>query len=301
MEFQWISLTCFREAARLKSIRKAAETLTLSPSSVHRQLIKLEEQVGSTLFERRTDGVRLTAAGEVFYRYVQKTHHELTRAMSEIDDLRGVRRGNVNVACEEGLAKDFVPAVLAAYRRRHPGVTFTVTILNMPQIVDGLTDGSFDVGVAFNPVSHVALKRRAQVTVPLGAVMLPGHRLARRSSLRLADLVGEALILADGGFNIRQMLDRQFGSSRKHLTIAMQSNSFEAMAQLVLAGVGVAIRATMGIQREVARGELVFVPISEPGFHMETIAVCTKSDRPLPMAAAILVEEMIAALGALNG
>jgi DNA-binding transcriptional LysR family regulator len=301
MEFQWISLTCFREAARLKSIRRAADMLTLSPSSVHRQVIKLEEQIGSALLERSSDGVRLTAAGEVFYRYVLKTNHDFTRALSEIDDLQGVRRGNVNVACEEGLAKDFVPAVLAAYRQRYPGVTFTVTILNMPQIVDGVTDGTFDVGVAFNPVSHVALKRRAQATVPLGAVMLPGHRLARRSTLRLADLVGESLILADGGFNIRHMLDRQFGSSRKHLTTAVQSNSFEAIAQLVLAGVGVAIRATMGIQREVSRGELVFVPISEPGFHMETIAVCTKSDRPLPMAAAILVEEMTAALGAVGG
>jgi DNA-binding transcriptional LysR family regulator len=291
-----MALRCFREAARRKSIRKAAEGLGLSPSSVHRQVIKLEEQVGSPLFERSSDGVRLTAAGEVFYRYVQRAHHDLDQVMSEIDDLRGVRRGHVRVACEEGLGKDFLPHVLTPFRKKYTGVGFTVRIMDMPGIVAGVAEGEFEVGVAFNPQTHAGIKRHGQMPVAVGAVVLPGHPLAKRKQLRLADLVGEPLIVADSGFTIRRMLDVQAGSSREHLNIVAETNSFEAITALVKSGAGVAIRTRTGIAEEIARGEVVFVPISERGFHMETIAVITRAKWPLPVAAAIFVEQLVAGL-----
>jgi DNA-binding transcriptional LysR family regulator len=301
MDFQWTALRCFREAARHKSMRKAADALAVSPSSVHRQLVKLEAQVGSSLFERSSDGVRLTAAGEVFYHYVQRAHHDLDRMLSEIDDLRGIRKGHVRVACEEGLGKDFLPGVLTPYRAKYPGVRFSVTILDMPGIVEGVLQEQFDIGIAFNPQTHADLKRHAHVTVAVGAVMLPAHRLAARRKLRLADLVGEALIVAGTGFTIRNMLDVQAGSSRKHLDIAAESNSFEAITALVKSGAGVAIRTMVGIREEVARGEVVFVPISEPGFHMETVSIITCGGRPAPVPAAIFAEHLVAALPGLKG
>lgn len=300
VEFQWSALRCFREAAQHKSIRRAAEALGLSPSSVHRQITRLEEQVRSALFERSTAGVSLTAAGEVFFHYVQRALHDLDSMLSEIDDMRGVRRGHVSVACEEGLGKDFLPVILASFRKKYPGVTFAVKILDMPGIVDGIVSGKFEVGIAFNPQSSPHLKRRGQFPVAVGAVMLPGHRLAGQRHLRLADLVGEPLIVADGGFTIRTMLDVQFGSSREHLSIAVESNSFEAMTSLVKSGAGIALRTLMGITAEIARREVVFVPICEPGFHMEMISVCTRSGRSLPVASAIFVEHLLAGLAGLS-
>lgn len=291
-----MALRCFRETARLKSIRKAADALAVAPSSVHRQILKLEKQVGSELFERSSEGVRLSAAGEAFYHYVQRAHQDLDRLLSEIDDLRGVRRGHVSVACEEGLGKDFLPGVLAPYREKYPGVNFTVRILDMPGIVAGVADGEFDIGIAFNPQTHAGLKRHGHVGVAVGAVLLPQHRLAARRKLRLADLMDEALIVADSGFTIRRMFDAQSGSSRGHLNVVVESNSFEAITGLVKAGAGVAIRTMVGIRGEVERGEVVFVPISEPGFHMETVAVCTRAGRSLPVPAAIFTEQLVAAL-----
>ena len=61
-------------------------------------------------------------------------------------------------------------------------------------------------------------------------------------------------------------------------------------------GAGVAIRTRTGIAEEIARGEVVFVPISERGFHMETIAVITRARWSLPVAAAIFVEQLVAGL-----
>lgn len=295
-----MALRCFRETARHKSFRKAAEVLSLAPSSVHRQILKLESQVGSELFERSAGGVRLSAAGEVLYSYVLRAHQDLDRMVSELEDLRGVRKGQVGVACEEGLGKDFLPGLIAKYRKKHPGVVFAVQVLDMPGIVESVAAGEVDIGIAFNPQSHAGLKRLGHIGISVGAVVPPDHRLAGRRKLRLADLIDEPLIVAGAGFTIRRMFDAQSGSSRKHLNVVAESNSFEAITALVKAGAGVAIRTTVGMREEVARGEVVFVPISEPGFHMETVAVCSRAGRSLPVPAALFAEQMVAALPALR-
>lgn len=54
---------CFDEVVRRGSIRKAAQALHLTAAAVHQQILNLEEQVGSPLFDRLPRGMQLTTAG----------------------------------------------------------------------------------------------------------------------------------------------------------------------------------------------------------------------------------------------
>ena len=81
--------------ARCGSIRGAAETLHVAASAVNRRIQDLEDELGTPLFERLTRGVRLTAAGELFLGYARRRHADLEQVRSQIEDLRGVRRGRV--------------------------------------------------------------------------------------------------------------------------------------------------------------------------------------------------------------
>src|ERR1700730_1808833 len=204
MHFHSIALTYFRETVRAKSIRKAAERLNAAPSAVNRKILKLESQISCKLFERSAAGMRLTSAGELFYYYAMKAQADLERALSEIDGLRGMRRGRVTIACEEGVAKDTLPAVLVDYRLHHPGVTFSIHVANMPSIVAAVAEGLADIGIALSPAFDARVKRCAQVKVSIGAAMHPRHSFAHRRSLRLADLVGEPLVTFDCGYSIRR-------------------------------------------------------------------------------------------------
>ncbi|WP_176661344.1 LysR family transcriptional regulator [Variovorax boronicumulans] len=300
MHFHWNALVYFRESAQKKSMRKAAESLDITPSAVHRQILKLEEQMKCQLFERSAEGVSLTAAGETFYRYVQQTHHGLERMLSEIEDLRGIRRGHINIACEEGLGKDFLPRIVAPFSQQYPGVSFSVKVTDMPTITEGTAKGDCDIGLAFDPTPHPQVQRRKQVSVSVGAVMLPTHRLAKNKTVRLADLVGEPLIVPDAGYAIRQMLDRKFiNESSRHLSMRVESNSFETINSLVKMGMGTALRTRVGIMDEIERGELVFVPLADPGMHTDNVAICIKRRRPLPVAASILIERLVSGLAVL--
>ena len=97
------------EVARAGSIRKAAEQLHVTASAVNRRVMDLEDELGAPLFERRPRGVRLTAAGELFVRYIREQSGDVERMKSQIEDLKGLRRGTVRIACSQALALDFLP------------------------------------------------------------------------------------------------------------------------------------------------------------------------------------------------
>jgi DNA-binding transcriptional LysR family regulator len=297
MHFHSIALKYFRETVRAKSIRKAAERLNTAPSAVNRQILKLESQISCKLFERSAAGMRLTAAGELFYQYAVKAQADLERTLSEIDGLRGIRRGHVTIACEEGVAKDTLPGVVVDYRVHHPRVMFSIHVANMPSIVSAVAEGLVDIGIAFSPVGDARVKRCAQVKVPIGAAMHPRHAFAHRKSLKLADLVGEALVSSDCGYSIRHRLNEQFdGEGERLFKHAIETNSFEAMTAAIKLGIGIAIRSPVGIGGEIARGEVVFVPISDRNLRFETITVLGGGRHPLPVAAAAFVERLSSAL-----
>lgn len=92
------------EVARTGSIRKAADHLNVMASAVNRRIMDLEEELGAPLFERRPRGVRLIAAGEVFVHYLREQDSGVERMRSQIEDLKGLRRGTVCIACSQALA-----------------------------------------------------------------------------------------------------------------------------------------------------------------------------------------------------
>ena len=104
------------EIARAGSIRKAAEQLHVTASAVNRRVMDLEAELGAPLFERRPRGVRLTAAGELFVRYIREQSGDVERMKSQIEELKGLRRGTVRIACSQALALDFLPREIAAFR-----------------------------------------------------------------------------------------------------------------------------------------------------------------------------------------
>src|SRR5919204_5156212 len=121
------------EVARSGSIRKAADHLNVTASAVNRRIADLEEELGAPLFERRPRGVRLTAAGELFVRYIREQTGDVERMKSQIEDLKGLRRGTVRIACSQALALDFLPREIATYRAKFPLVQFDVKVFDHEQ------------------------------------------------------------------------------------------------------------------------------------------------------------------------
>jgi DNA-binding transcriptional LysR family regulator len=221
------------EVARTGSIRKAAARLNVTASAVNRRILDLEEELGAQLLERKPRGVRLTAAGEVFIRYVRQQGADVDRMKSQIEDLKGLRRGTVRIACSQALAFDFLPRTIATYRARYPDVSFDVKVLDHERATAALADYDVDLILVFRPPFLATLQPLVRLEQRLVALMTEDHPLAAQRTIRLRDCARHPIALADRGFGGRQLLDEACARANLSLRIVAESNSFELLRGLV--------------------------------------------------------------------
>ena len=170
------------EVARAGSIRKAADHLNVTASAVNRRIMDLEEELGTQLFERRPRGVRLTAAGEVFVSYLREQDGDVERMKSQIEDLKGMRRGTVRIACSQALALDFLPREIGEFRKRHSLVSFDVKVLDHEQAMSALATYEVDLVLVFRPPFLANFQSLMTLEQRMVAVMAAGHPLASRKN-----------------------------------------------------------------------------------------------------------------------
>jgi DNA-binding transcriptional LysR family regulator len=295
MHVHLIALRYFRETVRCGSMRQAAEALRVAPSAINRQILKLEDQLQCKLFERMADGVRLTGAGEVLYRHAREIDALLDRALSELDDLRGLRRGRVGLASEDGIIRDVLPPLLAAFHQEFPRVSFGIDVMTGPDVVQAVAEGQCDLGLAMHPQRHPDVTVLGEAAVPIGAVMRPEHPLAQRATLRLSDLATEPVVMLKHGIGAQPDAHGLVRRWAQRTEVA-ETNSPGAVAALVRAGLALAMRSPIGIRAEIATGELVFVPVVDPQVKAGRLALLARRERALPVAAAVLAERVKALL-----
>ena len=107
------------EVARLGSIRKAASRLNVASSAINRQILALESEIGTPIFERMPRRLRLTATGEVLIAHVRDTLKSHQRVAAQIEAFKGLTRGEVTIATMNGLAAGPLPRFLTGVLDRH--------------------------------------------------------------------------------------------------------------------------------------------------------------------------------------
>jgi DNA-binding transcriptional LysR family regulator len=286
-----VALRYFGETVRTGSMRQAAEQLHVAASAVNRQILKLEDQLQCKLFDRTAEGVRLTAAGEVLYHYILRLEHDLDRAISQIDDLRGLRRGHVRIACEDGIGRDFLPPVLAAFHSEFPRVTFSVEIASALDILHQVAEGLTDIGISMTPPLSVDVAVQARAEMPIGVIAAPGSWLAARQTIRMREIGNEPIIQAKDGTGGGTDFYAQLGNGLNH-TRFIETNAPDFITNLVQAGLGVGFRTPVGILRDIEDGRIAFVPLWDGDARSPVLAIYTKPQRTMPIAGAVLLERL---------
>ncbi|MXP65376.1 LysR family transcriptional regulator [Roseomonas sp. M0104] len=250
----------FDAVRRAGSIREAARRLNVASSAVNRQILKMEQALDAPLFERLSAGLRLTAAGEVMARHVIAVLRDAERTRAELDALRGLRTGHVELATLEGLCHRIVPEAAAALRRERPGITVSTGILRTAEIPGAILNGDVHLGLAFEIRRQAGLRQIAAVRLPLGAIVPPGSPLARRQAVTLSDCMDAPLILPQANFANRDQIEALIargGGLRPHY----EAGSVELLKQMVLRGLGIAFMTRVGLEAELDAGSLVHVPL----------------------------------------
>ncbi|WP_225608657.1 LysR family transcriptional regulator [Comamonas sp. CMM01] len=278
------ALLYFDAIRKAGSIREAARRLHVASSAVNRQLLELEDQIGAPLFERLPAGLQLTAAGEVVARHVIVVLQDAHRVDSELDALRGIRRGEVSLQAVEGLNADFLPQVLAQMAQHYPGVRVTTRSSGSASMAAAVAMGEADVAVGFALPRHAELTQLAMGRFDLGAVVTPAHPLAGRAAVSLSDCAAYPLLLPGAELSVRWLLQPWLDRLAGQLHVPLESASIDLMRTLARDGVGVAFQTRLGLERELAAGQLVFVPLRTPGVLVSELGVYVRAGRALAPA-----------------
>jgi DNA-binding transcriptional LysR family regulator len=282
-------LKYIEHVARHGSIRKAAEALNIASSAVNRQVLRLEAELGTSLFERRRNGVRLTTAGEILIRHVRETQAGFQRARAEIASLEGTLRGEVRIVSLESLVVRFLPAVVEEMAARYPEVTFTLLNVDPGEIADELRSERNDFGVLFADRRYRGFDIVADFRTAVGALMRPDHPLAKRKRLTLMECAKHPVVMLHDRWLLDAIMATEFARSGIQLSPRVVSNSIEFMRQIIKAGVGIGFFTPIGFLDEIRRGELVHVPLAEPGLADSRIGILVPSQRELSPPARVMV------------
>ncbi|MDO7840723.1 LysR family transcriptional regulator [Sphingomonas immobilis] len=293
-------LRYFMAVGRLGSIRKAADELNVSASAIDRQILNVEADLGMPLFERLPTGLRLTAAGEIMMSAGIRWRKDMSDVRAQIEDLRGLKRGHVEIAVIDALAKGYIPAMIQSLQQRYPGITIGVRVLNNDAVRQAIMNGEVDCGIFFDPQSFRGLTARAFVDVVLGFLTTPGHAFDGLREVRFSACNGSALIVPSEPLAVSHQIAVLEGTTGVVLDKMVTSDNIQMVTSLVLQGVGIGILTSIDVSTEVRRGLLSFTRISDPILRPMTLALCTASARTPSYAAGIVLAEIEHGFGQLG-
>jgi DNA-binding transcriptional LysR family regulator len=289
-------LQVFHAVARYHSYSRAArEALHISQPAVSKHVQALEAELGVPLVQRVGKRVDLTDAGRLVQQYAEQvlTLGEETRRA--VLDLQGVQRGTLRLGASSTPGFYLLPPVLAVFTQAYPGVTLAVEIANSSQVVAGVLQRAWDLGVVSGTPTEARLHVQPYCRDTLVLIVPPTHRLAAQPTVTLADLVGEPWILRAAGSASGQGVERALQAHHAIQGHILRLQGSAAVKQAVIAGLGIAMVSRSAITREVQHGSLRALPVSDLQVEREITLIWRHGVR-LP-AAAVAFLDLLRATG----
>lgn len=283
------ALHYFYEAASLGSMRLASDKIGVAVSSISRQIAQLEAEMGVALIERGRRSIRLTEAGQLAYEYHKNQLADREALMNQLQDLREVKTGRIDLAVGEGFLGSAFTAIIDNFQRRNPGIAVTVTSGTTSELVRMVLDDEAHIGMILHTTSEPKIRTRASVAQPLIVLCAPNHPAASLPSLTLADLARFDLCLPPKGFRIRTILNDAEKRAHTWLEPRLVTTSLQMMRDTVRAGRAVTVLPRISALTEIEEGSLVARPLLEAELEHTTISLIHRLGRQLDGAPARLL------------
>lgn len=288
------------EVVRAGSVRQAAERMNVTPSALLRRIQDVEHDLNAAIFERHATGVKLTAAGEVLIRWIRSQNSDLRRVYSEIEELSGLKRGEVSIACSQAVARSFLLEQIIAFNVDHPAVKFKVTVTDHQSAVQALTTYEADLVLIFRPSKSAELQTILTIGQGLCAVMAADHPLAAQETVRIRECAEYDVALPEGNFGGRELIEDWLASSSSKLNCTLEANSFDMLGDFVA--------RTQALTFQIDVGTLLWQ--NDPRFAVRPIADADQAygplvlgqfrGRTLPLAPAKFAEQLARELDSLR-
>jgi DNA-binding transcriptional LysR family regulator len=248
----------------------------------------LEHRFRTTLLERSSRGVEVTAAGASLLPHARALLVELNQMQAEMRDHANGRKGALRLLANTSVITDTLPNDLAAFAHHNPDVKVIMHERWSEEIVSALQAAEADVGIVVEGVAVEGLATRPYCQDRLAVVMPNHHALAAFETLSFNDVLDDELITLEGGSSMTRLLASQAVIAQRTLQLRIQVRSFEAICHMVEAGLGLGLLPEQSA-RVLAKGlDLTVRPFSD-AWAERRMLLCVRKDRAaMPSVAKLL-------------
>ncbi|WP_313599642.1 LysR family transcriptional regulator [Pseudomonas sp.] len=276
------TLRAFVEVVRQGGFSQAAEVVSLTQSTVSKAVRTLEEELGMPLLNRLGHRNQLTAAGEIAYRRAQVLLAEHSDLVSEINDLRGLKRGRLRIGLPPVGCGVLFATMFATYRSRYPDIDIELTEYGSKKLRECLEAGEVDLAALLLPVDDVFDYQPVR-NEPLIAVLPLNHPLAGLERIDFTDLADSPFILFEAGFALNAKILAACERKGVNPRVTARSGQIDFIVDLVAAGLGVAFLPRMLAHKHQHAG-IALIALDEPHTDWH-IALAWRANAHLPPAA----------------
>jgi len=280
-----LNLRYLHEAAKLGSMRAAADSLGVAVSSVSRQISQLEADVGIALIEHGRRNIKLTEAGLLLTAHYSEQLQFNEALEAKLSDLKGLRTGRILLAIGEGFIGQPLSTLLTRFNAKHPGLFINVHMsASSNEVVRLVAEDDAHLGLVFQSSDDPRIRVLASVRQPLCAIMKIDHPLAANRLLKLADLKSYRLCLPDSSFRTRQLLQTAESDERVSLQPCVTSNSVTLLKSLLESGEFFTLLPALAVSKEVENRQFAAVPIDSSALQDAAVQLISRLGRRLPPA-----------------
>jgi len=240
-ELRWFSVLC-----DTGHVGRAAAELGLSQPGLSRALARLEEELGTPLFDRKGRVLELNRYGEAFLTHARRVLGEVEAGRRAVAELASPESGTVAMGFLHTVGTWLVPRLLISFRAEYPGVRFQLIQGGSAAILAALEAGDVDLAItspkppaASGPAPRLAwrpLRReRLYLTVPVG------HRFAERRRIRLAEAAPETFVANKPGTGLRESTEELWREAGISPRVAFEGDDVATLRGMVAVGLGVAV------------------------------------------------------------
>jgi DNA-binding transcriptional LysR family regulator len=255
-------LEVFLAVAREGRFSRAAEKLYRTQSAVSQTIRKLEDELGEPLFDRSSREGVLTDAGRVLHDYAERLLNLRSDAREALVELRELHKGKLVIAANELTVLYLLP-ILAEFRRLHPMIKVTVQRALGSHIPDDVLRHNVELGLLTYDPQEPRLHAVVVYLDELAFVVPPKHPLASAKQVSIRQLGAESFVAHIVPSPYRDKVIQTFRRHKTPLHMDVELPTLQAIKRYLVMGNGVALVPEITVEGELARGELVRIPVRE--------------------------------------
>ncbi|MCD6115378.1 LysR family transcriptional regulator [bacterium] len=239
MEFQ--QLRGFYFSAKMGSLTKAAEKMSITQSAVSQQIKALEYELGIKLFNRYGPKKELTPDGELFLNLISPLIQEIDSLKITFEDVKGSQKGVLTIAATTFMIMSHLPVVIKKFKQQYPSVRFTILERRWCEIINLANAGEIDFGITPNRDSHPNLDTYKLDPIERVLITPPDHPLAKMDKITIEDIARHPIVTYEKGLITRKEFDQVFKNYNLEPDVVMEATNAETIKRYVEIGIGIAV------------------------------------------------------------